>query len=161
MIPFCLALLVAGGVSNHLSAQDSAQASMAPMEGYKMAVGLRFSSGTPTLSNSLSFKYFINEGNAIEGLVSYGNRFGFGALYEKYQLIGATPAFTWFYGVGGYAGFEGGKTWLGPTGIVGLDYKFQHAPINISLDWKPELDVSPSINFVPNAFALTARCVLF
>lgn len=157
-IPFCLAFLVAGGVSDRLSAQDSTQA---PVQGYKMAVGIRFSSGTPTLSNSLSFKYFIKEGNAIEGLVSFGNRFGIGALYEKHQLIGATPAFTWFYGAGGYAGFEGEKTYLGPTGVVGLDYKFPNAPINLSIDWKPELDISPAINFVPDAFALTARFTLF
>lgn len=126
-----------------------------------MAVGIRFSSASPTLSNSLSFKYFIKDGNAIEALVSFGDRFGFGALYEKHQLIGGTPNFTWFYGGGGYVGFEGGKTWLGPTGVVGLDYKFPNAPLNLSLDWKPELDLSPAINFVPDAFALTARFTFF
>ena len=165
IIPFCLACLVVCSVSNRCSAQDAttpapAQGSASP-QGYKMAVGIRFSSASPTLSNSLSFKYFIKEGNAIEGLVSFGNRFGIGALYEKHQLIGGTPAFTWFYGAGGYAGFEGGKTWLGPTGVVGLDYKFPNAPLNLSLDWKPELDISPAINFVPDAFALTARFTLF
>ena len=183
MIPFCLALLVGGSVSNPLSAQDTTRVPRAVMPpspagsasesspaytpgsptvtGYKFAAGIRFSSGSPTLSNSLSFKYFINEGNAIEGLVSFGTRFGFGALFEKHQLIGVTPAFTWFYGAGGYAGFQDGKTWLGPTGVVGLDYKFQNAPLNLSLDWKPELDISPAINFVPDAFALTARFTFF
>ena len=194
MIPFCLACLVAGSVSNPLSAQDTtrvpravmpppragstSESTTAPMPGstpdalspspasttvagYKLAGGIRFSSGSPTLSNSLSFKYFFNEDHAIEGLVSFGDRFGFGALYEKHQLIGATPAFTWFYGAGGYAGFQDGKTWLGPTGVVGLDYKFPNAPLNLSLDWKPELDISPAINFVPDAFALTARFTFF
>jgi len=146
VIPFCLAFLVVSSACNHLSAQD-----------YKVAIGVRLSSASPTLSNSISIKYFLDSTNAIEGLVSYGDRFGVGALYEKHQLIGGTPAFTWFYGAGGYAGFEGGKTWLGPTGIVGLDYKFQNAPLNLSLDWKPELDLSPAINFVADAFAITAR----
>jgi len=172
MIPFCLACLVAGSVSNPLSAQDTTRVPRALMPpsstveggsvtGYKLAAGIRFSSGSPTLSNSLSFKYFFREDRAIEGLVSFGDRFGFGALYEKHQLIGATPAFTWFYGAGGYAGFQDGKTWLGPTGVVGLDYKFPNAPLNLSLDWKPELDISPAINFVPDAFALTARFTFF
>ena len=168
VIPFCLAILVVNGVCNHVSAQgsslDQASASdkgalpdQAPAQGYKFAVGIRFSSASPTLSNSISIKYFLDETNAIEGLVSYGNRFGLGALYERHQLIGGIPAFTWFYGAGGYVGFEDGKTWLGPTGVVGLDYKFPNAPVNLSLDWKPELDLSPAINFVPDAFGITAR----
>jgi hypothetical protein len=146
IIPLCLVLLAAGSLSDRVSAQD-----------YKVAIGVRFSSAAPTLSNSVSVKYFMDESNALEGLVSFGDRFGLGALYEKHQLIGGTPAFKWFYGGGGYIGFENGQTWLGPTGIVGLDYKFQNAPLNLSLDWKPELDIIPKINFVPDAFALTAR----
>src|SRR6185503_15865875 len=63
----------------------------------------------------------------------------------------------WFYGAGAYVGFENGDTYLGPTGIIGLDYKFTNAPINLSLDWKPELDFLPDINFVPDAFAFTIR----
>ncbi len=151
-----LVLLAATSVSNRLQAQD-----------YKLAMGIRFSSASPTLNNAVSVKYFMNETNAVEGLISFGNnRFGIGGLYEKHQLIGATPGFTWFYGGGGYLGFENKTdankvekhtTFLGPTGIVGIDYKFQSAPINLSLDWKPELDIIPAINFVPDAFALTAR----
>ena len=146
IIPLCLVLLAASSLFDRVSAQD-----------YKVAIGVRFSSAAPTLSNSVSVKYFMDESNALEGLVSFGDRFGLGGLYEKHQLIGGTPAFKWFYGGGGYIGFENGQTWVGPTGIVGLDYKFQNAPLNLSLDWKPELDIVPKINFVPDAFALTAR----
>jgi hypothetical protein len=146
IIPLCLVLLAIGSLCNPVSAQD-----------YKVAIGVRFSSASPTLSNSVSVKYFMDESNAIEGLVSFGNRFGIGGLYERHQIIGATPAFKWFYGGGGYVGFQDGQTWLGPTGVIGLDYKFQNAPLNLSLDWKPELDIIPKINFVPDAFALTAR----
>ena len=146
IITLCLLCLLAGSVADHLSAQD-----------YKVAIGVRFSTAAPTLSNSISVKYFMNESNAIEGLVSFGSRFGLGGLYEKHQLIGATPAFTWFYGAGGYVGFEDNKTWLGPTGVVGIDYKFPAAPINLSIDWKPELDILPAINFVPDALGITVR----
>jgi hypothetical protein len=124
---------------------------------YKVAIGIRFSTPSPTLSNSVSVKYFMNERDAIEGLISFGPRFGIGGLYEIHQLIGATPAFTWFYGGGAYIGSEANTTFVGPTGVIGIDYKFPTAPINLSLDWKPELDIVPSINFVPDAFALTAR----
>ena len=130
----------------------------ATAQDYKVAIGIRLSSAAPTLSNSVSVKYFMNDRNAIEGLVSFGpTRFGIGGLFEVHQLIGSVPAFTWFYGGGGYVGFQSGNTYLGPTGVLGLDYKFQNAPINLSLDWKPELDILPGINFVPDAFAISAR----
>jgi len=146
IISLCLALLVVSGCYDRLSAQD-----------YKVAIGIRFSTSPPTLSNSFSVKYFIDSANALEGLISFGTRFGLGGLYERHQLIGATPAFTWFWGAGGYVGFQDNQTWVGPTGAIGLDYKFSNAPINLSLDWKPELDILPAINFVPDAFGLTAR----
>ena len=88
VITLCLLLLAATSLSNHLSAQD-----------YKLAMGIRFSTATPTLNNSFSVKYFMNETDAVEGLISFGSgRFGLGGLYEKHQLIGATPALNWFYG---------------------------------------------------------------
>ncbi|HVS97900.1 MAG TPA: hypothetical protein VHE54_15500 [Puia sp.] len=146
IISLCLVLMVISGCYDRLSAQD-----------YKVAIGIRFSTAPPTLSNSFSVKYFMDSTNALEGLVSFGTRFGLGGLYERHQLIGATPAFTWFWGVGGYVGFQDNQTWLGPTGAIGLDYKFANAPIDLSLDWKPELDILPAINFVPDAFGLTAR----
>ena len=124
---------------------------------YKLAIGVRFSSAAPTISNAVTVKYFMNEKSALEGMVSFGSRFGIGGLYEVHQLIGSVPALNWFYGFGGYVGFENGNTYLGPTGVVGVDYKFQNAPFNLSLDWKPELDIIPAINFVPDAFALSAR----
>ena len=155
MLFLCLILLIIGGLYNPASAQDTTGSPGAP--DYKMAVGIRFSTAAPTINNSISFKYFIDQTNAVEALASFGSRFGLGGLYERHQLIGATPAFTWFYGGGAYVGFESGQTWFGPTGVVGLDYKFPNAPVNLSLDWKPELDIIPSINFVPDAFGLTAR----
>ena len=146
IITCSLILMIISGCITRLSAQD-----------YKVAVGLRLSTASPTLSNSVSIKYFMDETNAVEGLVSFGTRFGLGALYEHHQLIGGTPAFTWFWGLGGYLGWQSNQTFLGPTGAIGLDYKFSNAPVNLSLDWKPELDILPNINFVPDAFAVTVR----
>jgi hypothetical protein len=122
---------------------------------YRMALGVRLSNSTPTLNNSITGKYFITETSAIEGLVSFGSRFGVGALLEIHKSF--QPAgFGWFYGGGVYAGFDS-DTYVGPTGIVGLDYKFPNIPLNLSLDWKPELDIVPRIRFVPDALALSAR----
>jgi len=125
---------------------------------YKLGLGIRFSNASPTLSNSVSIKYFLNEKSAIDGLISFGgSRFGIGGLYEVHTPLNATAGLKWYYGAGGYVGFQDGDTYLGPTGVIGLDYKFPNIPLNLSLDWKPELDIIPKVNFVPDAFGLTAR----
>jgi hypothetical protein len=140
VIAFAFLFLLAG----NLHAQD-----------YQFAVGVRLSNSSPTLNNSITGKYFVTQSTAIEGLVSFGSRFGVGALIETHKPF--KPAgFGWFIGGGVYAGFDD-ETYVGPTGIVGLDYKFPNIPLNLSLDWKPELDIVPRIRFVPDALALSAR----
>jgi hypothetical protein len=128
----------------------------ATAQDYRYAVGVRFSNSSPTLSSAISGKIFATDKTAIEALVAWGNRFGIGGLLEIHNKFGS-PGLTWFYGGGAYVGFQEGDTYLGPTGIIGLDYKFTNAPVNLSLDWKPELDILPDINFIPDAFALTVR----
>ena len=128
----------------------------ASAQDYRVAIGVRLSNATPTLSNSITVKYNMNQKSAIEGLLSFGSRFGIGALYEVNNLT-TVQGLNWFFGGGAYIGFEKGDTYLGPTGIIGLDYKFPNIPLNLSLDWKPELDFIPAINFVPDAFGFSAR----
>ena len=144
---FCL-IVIGLSFSIQVSAQD-----------YRFGVGVRLSNATPTLNNSITGKYFITERSAIEGLVSFGSRFGVGGLLEIYKPFNV-QGLSWFYGGGAYVGFEDGDTYLGPTGIIGLDYKFTNVPLNISVDWKPELDIIPDINFVPDAIALSVRFTL-
>jgi hypothetical protein len=126
---------------------------------YRFALGLRLSNSTPTLNNSVSGKYFVTDKSAVEGLIAFGSRFGIGALLEIHKPF-EVEGLTWFYGGGAYVGFEDKNAFVGPTGIVGLDYKFKTVPINLSLDWKPELDIVPAVNFVPDAFALSVRFTL-
>lgn len=143
---FIATLLVASTIfSSNVSAQD-----------YRFALGVRLSNSTPTLNNSISGKYFITDRSAVEGIISFGSRFAFGGLIEFHKPF-SVAGLSWFYGGGGYVGFQSGDTYLGPTGILGLDYKFRDVPLNVSVDWKPELDIIPDINFVPDAFALSVR----
>ena len=128
----------------------------ASAQDYKVALGVRLSSASPTLSNAITLKYNMTQQHSLEGIVSFGSRFGLGALYEINKMT-TVQGLNWFYGGGAYVGFEDGDTYLGPTGIIGLDYKFPNIPLNLSLDWKPELDFIPSINFVPDAFGFSAR----
>lgn len=152
----CSFLLVSGlffAVS--LSAQD-----------YKTALGVRLSSSQPMQNNSISLKHFLNERTAVEALFSFGDPLSLGALVEIHKPF-STSGIQWFYGGGGYVGFV--KTYnldknknetdvnFGAQGVLGLDYKFANLPLNLSLDWKPELNIVTDINFEPAAIGFTAR----
>ena len=133
---------------------------------YKTALGVRLSSAAPAVNNAISFKQFISEKTAIEALFSFGDPVALGALLEFHKPL-AAAGLQYFYGAGGYLGFN--KTYnpvkqrnesdpqFGAMGIIGLDYKFNNIPLNLSLDWKPELNIVSDINFEPAAIGLTAR----
>jgi len=135
-------------------------------QNYKTALGLRLSSGAAMVNNSVSIKHFITDKTAIEGLISFSDPLAIGALVEFHKPF-SVSGLQCFYGGGGYIGFV--KTYnpnklknetntnFGAQGIVGLDYKFPSVPLNISLDWKPELNLISDINFEPAAIGFSAR----
>jgi hypothetical protein len=149
-------LLIAGiSFAQNSSAQD-----------YRTALGVRLSSSSAMQSNSISIKQFITERTAIEGLFTFGDPLALGALLEFHKPL-APAGLTYFYGAGGYIGFvktvntntqkTGTDANFGAQGVIGLDYKFAGIPLNISLDWKPELNIVNDINFEPAAIGFTAR----
>lgn len=161
------AVIIMGLVSvNSLQAQEQQIKEPSNQPEYKMAIGIRLSSAPAMVNNSISFKYFMNNRAAIEALVSFGDPLAFGALIEFHNPL-STSGLQWFYGAGGYLGFskeynpnkqiDERKTYFGGQGVVGLDYKFQNIPLNLSLDWKPELNLVQDINFEPAALGFTAR----
>ena len=160
-----LLCLSAFGVINFLSAQEVNNSS-ANTTDYKTAIGIRLSNNMPVVSNAITLKHFINQKDAIEGFFSFSDPIAIGALYEIHSPF-ATPGLQWYYGAGAYLGFgkeydpnkkENVNTnYFGAQGVVGLDYKFASVPINISLDWKPELNLVSDINFEPAAIGFSAR----
>jgi hypothetical protein len=133
---------------------------------YNTALGVRLSSANAMVNNSVSIKHFINEKMAIEGLLSFGDPLAIGALLELHKPL-AAEGLSYFYGGGGYIGFVKSVNTttlksstdpnLGAMGVIGLDYKFTNIPLNLSLDWKPELNIVSDINFEPAAIGFTAR----
>jgi hypothetical protein len=152
---------------NFLFAQDEpVPVSQPDKTDYKTAIGIRLSSSPALQNNSISLKHFINETTAIEGLFSFSDPLTIGALLEFHNPF-STPGLQWMYGFGGYIGTgkeydpakarDISKTYFGAQGIVGIDYKFGSIPLNLSLDWKPELNLVQDINFEPAALGLSAR----
>lgn len=143
-----------------------ALAAVSHSQDYRTALGVRLSSSNAYQNNSISFKQFITDKTAVEALFTFGEPLALGALVEFHKPL-ATQGLSWFYGVGGYLAFPkvqntntlkyNTETNFGAQGAIGLDYKFNNIPLNLSLDWKPELNIVTDINFEPAAVGLTAR----
>lgn len=129
-------------------------AGRASAQAYRNALGIRFSNNDAAVHTGLSFRHFMRSNTAVEATLSF-DPFALGVLVEKFKPLGER-GLNWFYGGGGYVAFSG-RNVLGAQGIIGLDYTFQGAPVNVSLDWKPELQILNDVQFEPAAVGLGVR----
>ena len=111
--------------------------------------GIGFRGG---ISNGLTVKHNLNSTSAIEGLLSTRWRgVNITGLYEIHAQAFDTPRLNWYYGFGGHIGFfdgdrssrfdTGSHTLIGIDGIIGIEYNIEPIPFNISLDWKPGINL--------------------
>ncbi len=122
---------------------------------YKTALGVRLSTAGAVVNNSISLKQFISPTVAIEALLSISDPSALGVLIELHKPIGES-SLKFFYGAGGHIGFDN-RTKFGLQGIAGLEYKFQNVPLNLSLDWKPELNITSVFFLRAAVLGLSAR----
>ncbi|MBW6536341.1 MAG: hypothetical protein K0B11_15130 [Mariniphaga sp.] len=133
---FVLTLVISTAVT--VNAQD-----------YNTGIGVRGG-----IRNGLTVKHFISSNKAIEGiLTSHWKWHGYGVtgLYEIHAQAFNTPRLNWYYGFGGHFGSYGddnkraldGNRYsaIGLDGIIGIEYNVIDIPFNISLDWKPSIDL--------------------
>lgn len=131
-------------------------------QGYNHAIGGRFGN-----ANGISFKTSLNKGAMLELIGNFRSNSGvkyanLTALYEVYNPIPGAEGLNWFYGggatIGSYKvkGFDG-DIYLSANGVLGLDYKFKGAPINLSLDWIPALQLTPDTGFWGGDIGLGVR----
>lgn len=130
---------------------------------YATGVGLRAG-----VTNGLTVKHFIQEDVALEGILHTRWRgLVITGLYEVHKNIREVRGLRWFYGGGAHVGSWNyrketppdyhGTTVIGIDGIIGLDYKFVDAPINLSLDYKPAFNIINSAGFWGDEVALSIR----
>lgn len=113
------------------------------------AIGLRFG-----LGSGLTYQHFRTDHDVIEiiGMQRYGGLSVTG-LYEMHNQAFRVRGFKWYLGAGGHAAVYGKRsvlhdgrpdntvTVLGLDGIVGLEYFLKSVPIQISVDWKPAINL--------------------
>lgn len=127
----------------HLSAQD-----------YRSSAGIRL--GT---SINATYKIFITESKAIEAIAGISRVGGnslwtFGGFYQvQNQLTRNIPNLSWYIGAGGFyrLGNDNIKPNILLATVIGLEYTFESAPINIFLDVIPYANVIEDVGYDADA----------
>jgi len=131
---------------------------------YKTAVGLKFGG----YENGISLKYFTTSDIALEGILGFRSHgIVITGLYEIHQEAFGVKELKFYYGAGAHIGSEGSGVYhtigggdqvynnshilLGVDGVLGLEYTIPQAPIAISLDLNPrvELATGPFFDIAP------------
>jgi len=135
-------------------------------QGYDNAIGGRFGA-----ANGVTFKTTLGENKMLDIIANFRSNNGYKyfrvtGLYEIYNPINDAPGLNWYYGIGGsigsvkykYGPYESSSDlYLSVDGVLGLDYKFADAPINLSLDWKPAIQLTPDTDFDASGVGLSLR----
>lgn len=116
---------------------------------YKTALGIKVWDGA-----GITFKTFTAPNKAVE-LIGYfwkqGTRIT--GLYEIHGDFDGARGLKWYVGPGAHLGFydrkyyANGRTTGGIDGVLGLDYKINKAPLNLSLDWQPSFEFGEDRGF--------------
>ena len=103
-------------------------------------------SGVYFYPGAVTAKHFFRSNIAGEGLCYfYGNpSVRLTALLEFHFDINTVPGLKWYTGPGVHLSFtrDNGyaNTFAGIDGVLGLDYKFSGAPIDLSVSWQPSFE---------------------
>jgi hypothetical protein len=127
---------------------------------YTTALGIKFLDGA-----GVTLKHFIKKNNALEGVLFFWERgTRLTGLYEFHFDINGAPGLKWYVGPGVHVGFYDNNfynrryyddsrytgTYAGIDGVLGLDYKINTVPINLSIDWQPSFEFGTGRGFTGN-----------
>ncbi len=131
---------------------------------YTTALGVKFYPGA-----GISLKHFIKSNAALEGIgYFWKDGIRIAGLYEFHGDINGAPGLKWYVGGGAHIsvwntdwkknnpGRTNGSS-IGVDGVLGLDYKFNGAPINMSIDWQPSVDLGNFYAFNRNWGGISIR----
>lgn len=121
------------------------------------ALGLRLGSNTPNVAPGISGKYFLKDDQAVEAIFGWNDGISFCGLYQWHKPVSTVGGLHWYAGAGAYTSFRFHAVNLGITGVAGLDYQFADIPLNMAVDWKPELNLLGTLRFEPSGIGLSVR----
>ena len=117
--------------------------------------------------NGLTVKHFIQEGQALEGiLATRWNGFILTGLYEYQRQFPDVNNLEWFVGGGVHIGAWDADRYrnndnissaFGVDLIIGIEYTFDEFPFSASLDWKPAFNLVGDNRLWGDGLALSIR----
>ena len=124
-------------------------------QNYKTGLGVRLS----PYFYCIDVKHFFKEKFAMEGMLNIAQTQVVGVfLAELSNSFKSESGLNWYYGLGGSVRFpKEGSIVAAADGIIGLEYTFTGAPINLSADWKPAIEIVNGSAFYPTGFGLSIR----
>lgn len=114
---------------------------------YKTAIGAKFYVGDGS-AGGINIRHSLSNNTALEGsLLFFSGAIGLEGLYEYQGPINGAPGLEYFVGGGAILSFSTGNgnndTNFGLRLTGGLDYKFDNAPIAVSLGLDPFFYLAP------------------
>lgn len=114
---------------------------------YKTAIGVKLWDG-----GGVTLKHFLNDKAAVEGVLYFwGDGVRITGLYELHFPLADVNGLQWYVGPGAHVGFYNNKNgdgaFIGIDGVLGIDYKINNAPLNLSLDWNPNIEFGTGRGF--------------
>jgi hypothetical protein len=133
-------------------------------------IGLRGGFGT-----GITFQHYLDDSKAVE-LIAHSRWRGFSltGLYEVHKPFFDVDGMKWYYGAGAHIGFysyyKNGPRWydedwngtrmiIGADAILGLEYFFDEIPFQVSVDWKPAINLVGYSGFWGDEGAFAIRYV--
>ncbi|ATL49427.1 hypothetical protein COR50_20855 [Chitinophaga caeni] len=128
-------------------------------EAKQWQVGARL--GWPTGATA---RYFISDKSAVEAIGGLqSEQISLTALYQLHNDLTTllSEGWGWYIGAGGHLGtrrIEGNtKFFSGIDAIAGINYSFQNFPMNLSIDWKPAVNINAPSTLAD--FGISARYI--
>ncbi|MBR2298784.1 MAG: hypothetical protein IKA45_07965 [Bacteroidales bacterium] len=116
-------------------------------QNYQSAVGLKIGYDV-----ALTYKTHVGSSNALDLGVNLSGLFGPNGLgvlvngfYTWEKPLGAVSGLSWYAGPGAFVGLHIGDPLAfnaSINAILGLEYKFAGAPVALSIDWTPGLNLT-------------------
>ncbi|HVZ95965.1 MAG TPA: hypothetical protein VG847_03760 [Chitinophagaceae bacterium] len=125
-------------------------ASGAHAQTYSTAIGAKFYTGAPSFGG-INIRYCNTEKTALEGSVLFtSGAVGLEGLYEYQAPISGVNNLQYYVGGGGLlalgSGYYGNSTGFALRLTGGIDYKFEDAPVDVSLGLDPFFYLTPATN---------------
>ncbi len=121
-------------------------------------VGIRFGGTNGAGGAAIDGVFGEGPGRFHADLGFYDGGVGIDFLWDFLYKPLRGEVFNWYLGVGPTT-YIGDDFWLGASGEIGLEYRFNSVPVALGIDWRPTLWVVEETKFGADTFGLNARFI--